>query len=140
MKELIEAIKIPVIKDDAILCFVEGNSHIPFAIRRSYFILKPEPNLPRGFHAHRRTNQVLFCLQGSVKITVDNGRRREEAILIDQPEVGILLPPMLWHEMHGMDLSTILLVLADQKYDPSDYIRNYEEFLALANKLCEDEV
>ncbi len=137
IQRLIHIIKIPKISDDALVCFVESLRHLPFEIRRVYYILKPKSEEPRGFHAHHKTNQVLFCIHGSVKLIVDNGKKRKHIVLKNQPNKGILLPPLLWHEMHDMDESTILLVFADQPYDPNDYIRDYAEFLKITNKKAE---
>lgn len=132
--QLIHTINIPRINDDALLCFIEGLRHLSFEIKRVYFVLKPKASEPRGFHAHHKTNQVLFCIHGSVKLIVDNGKKRKQIILKNQPEKGVLLPPLLWHEMHDMDKSTILLVLADREYEPEDYIRDYSEFLKIMAK------
>lgn len=131
---MFRTVKIPKICDDALLYFVEGMHHLPFEIKRVYYILKPKAKEPRGFHAHHKTNQVLFCIHGSVKLIVDDGKKRKQIILKNQPEKGVFLPPLLWHEMHDMDESTILLVFADRQYESEDYIRNYDEFLKIRNK------
>lgn len=133
IKKLIETIIVPKIEDDGILCFGQVDDHIPFSPIRVYYILKPKRGEPRGSHAHKETNQLLFCLQGSVKMVLDDGDKREDIVLKD-PNVGIVLPKMLWHEMHNMDKDTILLVLASKKYDPADYIRNYDQFKRLAKQ------
>lgn len=130
-KSLIHYINIPKISDDCFLYFVQNQEHIPFNIKRVYYILESQPNLPRGSHAHHKTQQTLFCIQGSIKIILDNGSNREEVIL-DKPETGIFLDKMIWHEMHNFQKDTILLVLASRKYEEQDYIRNYEQFLDIA--------
>jgi dTDP-4-dehydrorhamnose 3,5-epimerase-like enzyme len=127
---LINIVELPKVIDDAYLFFAESLNHLPFEIKRVYYITNPKPGELRGFHAHRKTNQVLFCIQGSVRVGLDNGADREE-IILNTPEQGIFLPQMLWHEMHDMDESTILLVFADQPFDPDDYIRDYQEYLSL---------
>lgn len=131
-KSLIRFINIPKISDDCYLCFAQNPDHIPFVVKRIYYIFKAQPNLPRGAHAHFKTQQILFCIQGSIKMILDNGKKKEEAIL-NQPETGILLDKMIWHEMHNFQKDTILLVLASRKYDEKDYVRSYEEFSILAN-------
>lgn len=131
-KSLIYTIDIPKINDDCYLCFAQNYDHIPFAIKRVYYILKSQPNLPRGSHAHFKTQQVLFCIQGNIKIILDDGNKKEEVIL-DQPEKGIFLDKMVWHEMHNFKKNTILLIFASRKYDEKDYIRSYKEFLILTN-------
>lgn len=129
-KKLIRYIKTPRITDDCTLCFAQFQTHIPFEIKRVYYILRPKPNLPRGFHAHRSTKQILFCIRGSVKIILDNGKQRKESIL-NRPDVGIFIDSLIWHEMHGLDVRTILLVIASKEYNPRDYIRDYQKFLKI---------
>jgi len=124
--KLLKFIQLPTIIDDCSLTVAESSS-LPFQIKRVYYIYNSNPNLPRGHHAHKHTQQVLFCLRGSVKMVLDDGSTRGECVL-DSPDRGILLDKMVWHEMHDIDDSTILLVLASQKYDESDYIRSYEKF------------
>lgn len=124
---LIHLIEIPKIVDDCFLCFAESRKQIPFMIKRIYFIGKAVPGLPRGKHAHKKNRQVLFCLQGKVKMLLDNGKTREE-IILDRPEAGILLDRMIWHEMLEMDEKTILMIVASDYYNESDYIRSYSEF------------
>lgn len=131
-KSLIRFINIPKISDDCFLYFVQNPDHIPFIIKRVYYILKSRPNLPRGSHAHYKTQQILFCIQGNIKMVLDDGRKREE-VTLNQPETGIFLDKMIWHEMHNFQRDTILLVLASRKYEDKDYIRNYEQFLAIVN-------
>lgn len=131
-KSLIQSVNIPKISDDCFLYFVQNPDHIPFAIKRVYFILKSRSNLPRGSHAHYKTQQILFCIQGGIKMILDDGRKREEMIL-NHPETGIILDKMVWHEMHNFQKDTILLVLASRKYEDNDYIRSYEQFLSIVN-------
>lgn len=126
-KSLIQTVSLPEIKDDATLCFGQIDDHIPFVFKRIYYILRPKKNEPRGFHAHFKTDQLLFCIQGKVKMVLDDGKRKEE-IVLDRPNVGVLLPRMVWHEMHDMNKETILLVLASEKFKAEDYIRDYKQF------------
>ena len=132
-KKLVDIITIPLIEDDGQLCFAEIDQHLPFLPKRVYYILNPKPQEPRGYHAHKKTDQLLFCIQGSVKMVLDNGRKKEQ-IVLNKPNIGIMLPQMIWHEMHNMDKDTILLVLASKKYEPADYIRSYDQFMKLVKK------
>lgn len=125
---LIKTIKIPKIIDDCSLFFAEYPNHIPFIIKRIYYITQATEGLPRGFHAHHKTQQVLFCVQGSIKMIFDDGKKKEEILLRD-PELGVFIDKKIWHEMHSFSKNTILLVLASAQYDPKDYIRDYQEFL-----------
>ena len=124
--QLITIVTLSKLHDDCDLIVAE-NSKIPFPIKRVYSILNAESNMPRGYHAHRKTQQILFCLKGSVRMILDNGVEKAECVLSD-PSHGLLLDTMVWHEMHDMDESTILLVLASHEYDEADYIRDYEVY------------
>lgn len=127
-KSLVKLIKIPKISDDCFLCFAQNPDQIPFPIKRIYYIFGSKPGLPRGSHAHYQTEQILFCIQGRVKIILDDGKKKS-IIILNKPEVGIYLGKKIWHEMHDLRPKTILLVLASHIYKEKDYIRDYEKFL-----------
>lgn len=121
------------IGDEGFLSIAEANKNIPFNFKRVYYIYDVIDNAVRGKHAHKKTKQILFCVRGSIKIILDNGKEKEE-IILDNPNQGLLLDTMMWHEMHDFTKETMLLVLASEYYEESDYIRNYETFYKLANK------
>ena len=101
---------------------------LPFLPRR-FFVISDVPNdKVRGEHAHRKLKQFLVCLRGRCAIVVDDGRRREEVVL-DGPEVGLYVPPMVWAVQYKYSPDAVLLVLASAEYDAADYIRDYDEFL-----------
>jgi len=132
---LIEWIELPNLGDHrGSLVVAEANRNVPFSIQRLYYIFGAQPDVPRGFHAHKELQQIAFCIQGSCKILMNNGKERQE-VLIGQPNKGLFIPPMVWHEMHGFSEDCILLVLASDHYDESDYIRNYDQFLEEADKV-----
>lgn len=131
---LVEWIEIPNLGDHrGGLVVAEANKNIPFGIKRLYYIFDAKPTLPRGFHAHKALQQVAFCIQGSCKILMDNGQEKQE-VLLNVSNVGLKIPPMVWHEMHDFSENCILLVLASEHYDECDYIRDYDEFLSAANR------
>lgn len=132
-KSIIELIKIPKITDDGFLCFAQNPAQIPFPIKRVYYIFEAVPDLTRGKHAHYKNRQVLFCIQGSITMVLDNGRQREE-VMLNQPEIGIVLDKMIWHEMHNFKKDTIILVLASRVYEAEDYIRDYNFFLEIIDQ------
>lgn len=131
---LIQLLQIPEVFDDCYLYFAQTPDHIPFKIKRIYYIINSDVKLPRGLHAHKKTQQVIFCISGSIKLILDNGKKREE-IVIDQPNTGVFLDKMIWHEMIDFKRNTILLIIASEKFDPADYIRQYEEFKKRARKI-----
>ncbi len=121
-------IEIPKIIDEGYLCFMEENNHIPFSIKRVYYIFDVIKNAVRGRHTHKNTKQVIFCLRGSVTIILDNGKDKE-AITLNKPNQGLFLDTMIWHEMVGFKDNTLLLVVASEIYKDDDYVRDYKTYL-----------
>lgn len=116
--------------DRGALVAIEESIDIPFALRRVYYIFNTGHDVRRGSHAHHTLRQVLVCVHGSCKILLDNGRERAEAVL-DRASAGLLVEPMIWHEMYDFSDDCVLLALASDLYDEGDYIRDYDEFRAL---------
>ena len=100
---------------------------IPFTVKRVYYIHGTKDGVSRGFHAHKELHQLAICVSGSCRMVLDDGYSREE-VLMQSPEVGVDLPPFLWHEMHDFSSDCVLLVLASDLYEEDDYIRDYELF------------
>ena len=132
---LIEKVFLQQIKDDCLMCVAEADKQIPFPIKRIYYTVQSTPGLPRGYHVHKKLEQVFFCIRGSMKMILDDGFHREE-ITLDNPGEGVLLHPMVWHEMHDIDQDTVMLIFASDSYDESDYIREYANFKKSVDKLC----
>ena len=109
------------------LIALEGGRNIPFPIRRAYYIFGTRPGVRRGKHAHRRLRQVLVCVAGACTIALDDAREAEEVRLTGNDR-GLVLDPMVWHEMYDFSPDCVLLVLADEWYDEGDYIRDYAAF------------
>ncbi|WP_288855357.1 FdtA/QdtA family cupin domain-containing protein [uncultured Pseudomonas sp.] len=112
------------------LFVMEGEKNLPFDIKRVYYLTGTKLGVSRGFHAHKQLEQVAVCVSGSCRMLMDNGREQRE-FLLDSPDKAILIGKMIWHEMHDFSEDCVLLVLADDYYDESDYIRNYNDFKAL---------
>jgi dTDP-4-dehydrorhamnose 3,5-epimerase-like enzyme len=104
-------------------------TQIPFAPKRYFLVFDVPGKDVRGEHAHRTCHQFLVCVRGTVAIVVDNGRTSEE-IVLDAPDIGVYLPPMVWAVQYKYSADAVLLVFASEHYDPADYIRDYDEFLA----------
>ena len=104
---------------------------VPFDIKRVYYIYETGEGVSRGFHAHRNLKQVAICLAGKCRMVLDNGNKREE-VWMNSPTRGLLIESMVWREMHDFSRDCVLLVLASEHYAESDYIRNYDIFLGLA--------
>ena len=114
------------------LVSLEGNKSVPFDIKRVYCIFGAKEGVSRGFHAHRNLKQVAVCVTGSCRFVLDNGKQREEVVL-DKSTIGLLINDLTWREMYDFSPDCVLMVLASEYYDESDYIRDYDEFLEVVN-------
>ncbi len=101
---------------------------VPFEIKRVYYIYHTGLGVSRGYHAHKDLKQVAICVAGSCRMVLDDGSTREE-VWLDSPTKGLLIESMVWREMYDFSNDCVLLVLASEHYDESDYIRNYEAFI-----------
>lgn len=132
--KLIEWIDLPNLGDErGGLVVAEETKNIPFKVKRIYYIFDAKPDIPRGFHAHKALHQVAFCIKGKCRMVMDNGTEKQE-VWMDQANKGLMIPPLVWHEMHDFSEDCVLLVLASEHYDESDYIRKYDEFLIVVNQ------
>lgn len=109
------------------LSAIESRKDIPFDIKRIYYITSVPSDILRGFHSHRELEQVLLCLNGSVKIRIKTPYE-EEVILLDNPAEGLHIGHMVWREMFDFSEGAVLLVLASEYYTENDYIRSYEDY------------
>jgi len=131
---LIKLIEFPPLGDDrGSLVALEGRKSIPFDIKRVYYIFGTQQGVARGFHAHKQLKQVAVCVTGKCRMVLDNGEQKE-SVWLDSATKGVLIEDMTWREMHEFSADCVLLVLASEHYDESDYIRNYDDFLRLASK------
>ena len=110
------------------LIALEENNDIPFKIKRVYYIYDTKEGVRRGFHAHKKLEQILICVSGSCKIHLDNGFETAEVELND-PTEGLYISNATWREMYDFSPDAVLMVLASELYDEKDYIRNYDKFL-----------
>lgn len=109
------------------LSFFQEGSDIDFPIKRIYYISKVPEGIRRGFHAHKKLKQILFCPYGSIQLTLENKNMREEIELSD-PSIGVCIEGMVWREMLWLKKDSVLCVAASELYDENDYIRDYKEF------------
>ncbi|WP_395306504.1 sugar 3,4-ketoisomerase [Enterobacter sichuanensis] len=118
--------------DRGSLIALEEENNIPFEIKRVYYMFNTKEGVRRGLHAHRRLKQVAIAVRGSCRFVLDDGIERVE-ILLDNPGQGLLIDSCMWREMYDFSKDCVLMVLADSHYDESDYIRDYDEFMRIAN-------
>jgi len=123
-------IELPLVNDlRGNLSVGEYSKDLPFIAKRYFVVFDVPTKEVRGEHAHKELKQFLVCLKGSCKVVVDDGNNRSE-IILDQPNLGLYIPPMVWATQYQYTEDAVLLVLASEKYDPEDYIRDYDVFLA----------
>ncbi|MBE6813828.1 MAG: WxcM-like domain-containing protein [Ruminococcaceae bacterium] len=111
------------------LVIVEGGIDIPFEIKRAFYIYGADKNVIRGQHANRKTEFVLINVAGTSKVKVKDGFGKEKVYNLDRPNIGIYLPTMTWKDMYDFSEDSVLLVLASEHYDASEYIVDYDEFV-----------
>jgi len=125
------AVEFPKIADPrGNLTFVEGGRHIPFAIRRAYWIYGVPGGERRGGHAYQRLHEVIIALSGSFEVHLDDGTRRRTHVL-SRGYVGLYVPNMIWRELENFSTNAVCLILASEPYSEGDYLRDYAEFLQL---------
>ncbi len=104
--------------------------NLPFEVKRFFLVFDVPSREVRGEHAHRKCHQFLVCAHGECRVIADDGREREE-IVLDSPNIGVHLAPMVWATQYRYSPDAVLMVLASDVYKPEDYIRDYAEFCGL---------
>lgn len=109
------------------LSFAEENKHLPFEIKRVFYIYDIPSGAIRGGHAHKKTEQVIIAISGSFEVILDNGND-QKSFFLNRPDYGLYLPPAIWREMKNFSSNSIVLGLASTLFDEDDYLRDYETF------------
>ncbi len=109
------------------LTFLEGGRHVPFDIKRVFYLYDVPTEESRGAHAHWALRQFIICLAGSFDVALDDGREKAR-VHLNRPWKGLLIPPMIWAAEVNFDPGSVCLVLASELYNEADYIRDYTEF------------
>jgi hypothetical protein len=121
-------IDLPVVHDRrGNLTFIESGRHIPFEIRRVYYLYDVPGGAARAGHGHRELEQVIVAMSGSFDVIVDDGDERQ-TFHLNRSYFGLYLPKMVWREVDNFSSGAVCLVLASTLYDEADYFRDYEEF------------
>ena len=125
----VRIIELPKITDPrGNLSFVEQWNHIPFAIKRTYWIYDVPGGENRGGHAFRRNEEFIVALSGAFDVTVDDGER-QKTFTLNRSYYGLYVPAGLWREMENFSTNSLALEFGSLHYTPEDYIRDYAEFL-----------
>ena len=111
------------------LTFIEGGRHVPFDIKRVFFIYDVPTGESRGAHAHKQLHEFIICLSGSFDVELDDGESKR-TVHLNRPWFGLHVPPMIWAAETNFDPGSVCLVLTSALYDESDYLHDYEAYLA----------
>ena len=126
-------IELPKIKDrSGNITAIENNIHIPFAVNRVFYLYDIPGGEDRGAHSHMDCHQFLVAASGSFEVLLDDGKVKK-TVMLNQPFRGLHIPPGIWASEINFSSGSICLVLASHKYEESDYVRDYNEFLKLKN-------
>ena len=114
------------------LSFAEQNNHVPFEIKRTYWIYDVPGGENRGGHAFIQTEEFIIALSGSFDVIVDDGIKKR-TFTLNRSYYGLYIPNGLWRELNNFSTNSLALEFASTEYDPADYIRDYDEYLKLRN-------
>ena len=127
----VQFLRLPMVPDmRGSLSFAEYGQYLSFVPKRFFLVFDVPSREVRGEHAHKQLSQFLVCVKGSCSVMVDDGNSREEYVL-NSPGLALNIPPMVWGVQYKYSADAVLLVLASDVYCADDYIRNYDEFLAM---------
>jgi len=115
------------------ISIVEGNENVPFNLRRIYYLYDIPGGESRGGHAHKELYQLIVAASGSFEVLLDDGKNKK-IVRLNRPNFGLMVIPGIWRELCEFSSGAICMVLASHKYDESDYIREYNEFVLFKNK------
>ena len=109
------------------LSFIEENKHIPFAIKRVYYLYDVPSGATRGGHAHKTLSQIIIALSGSFDVLLDDGKKKKRFFL-NRPHYGLYIPPGIWREIENFSSNSLAFALASDFFDEKDYVRDYNVF------------
>ena len=115
------------------LNLLEASKELPFLPRRIFWVKGVPKGSERGFHAHRTGNQLLFCLNGSIQLTLKT-HSGQESLVLSEESPGVWMKNMVWGEQKFLTDDAVLLVFASNEFDESDYLRDFNEFLELSKQ------
>lgn len=116
------------------LTFIEGGNHIPFDIKRVYYLYDVPGGAERGAHGHRKLQQLIVAMSGSFDVILNDGFETKK-IHMNRSYYGLYLSPMMWRDITNISSGAVLMVLASELYDESDYFRDYEQFVHAARNM-----
>ena len=125
-----QIIQLPKIQDvRGNLTFIEGNNHIPFDIKRVYYLYDVPGGASRAAHGHKELHQLMIAMSGSFDAFLDDGKNKK-LFHLNRSYFGLYIPPMIWRDLDNFSSGAVCMVLASDYYNENDYFRNYNDFLA----------
>ncbi len=124
--QLVQLTKIPDPRGN--LTFIEGTRHVPFEVRRTYWIYDVPGGETRGGHAYKRLEEFVVALSGSFNVVVDDGRVKR-TFMLNRSYLGLYIPNLIWREIENFSTNSVCLILASLPYSEEDYLRDYEAYL-----------
>lgn len=115
------------------IAVMENAATAPLQIRRVYYIYDVQAGAERGGHSHHHTTEIVIALSGSFDVTVDDGHRTRR-VSLNRPSQGLLLPTGIWRTLDNFSSGAVCLVLASEKFDEADYVRDYDDFKLLTSE------
>jgi hypothetical protein len=132
--DLCKLVELPKISDPrGNLTFVESDRHVPFTIRRVYYLYDVPGGAERGGHAHKDLHQLIVAMSGSFDVLLDDGYRKKR-LTLNRSYFGLYVCPYIWRELDNFSSGAVCMVLASNVYDEADYYRDYSEFLSKVNR------
>jgi dTDP-4-dehydrorhamnose 3,5-epimerase-like enzyme len=116
------------------LTFIEGERHIPFSIKRVYYLYDVPGGSERGGHGHKKLRQLIVAVSGSFDIHLDDGRSKK-TVQLNRSYTGLYVCPMIWREINNFSSGAVCLVLASEYYEENDYYREYESFVSAVERV-----
>ena len=128
--DLCKIVDLPKIEDRrGNLTFIEAGNHIPFDIQRVYYLYDVPGGAERGGHAHKELSQLIIAMSGSFDVILDDGKNKKR-VHLNRSYYGLYVCPMIWRELDNFSSGSVCMVLASNRYDESDYYRNYDDYIA----------
>jgi dTDP-4-dehydrorhamnose 3,5-epimerase-like enzyme len=122
-------LQLPKIQDQrGNLTFIESDRHIPFDIKRVYYLYDVPGGSARAAHGHKKLHQLMIAMSGSFDVTLDDGKEKK-TFHLNRSYSGLYIPPMMWRDLDNFSSGAVCMVLASEYYDEQDYFREYANFI-----------
>ncbi len=121
-----------IVEEDGNLVPIESNIDVPFSIKRVFYVYGVKDQKNRGEHSHRKTEQIIICLNGKLEVLCDDGVNKKK-YLLESPQQALYIPSMIWDEQNYLTNDTVMLVLCNNHYNINDYVDSYDDFLKTKN-------